>query len=74
MHAMKPWAWALMALWGAVFLVAFWLLTRQQLSRSVAEDADATLRAAFAGGEISQDEFERARTALLRDAQKERSS
>ena len=44
-----------------------WLIVRGPAERPAAEDAMAILRARFARGEISQDEFERARDALLAD-------
>ena len=39
------------------------------MKRSTTEDAMAILRARFARGEISQEEFERAKVALLTDKQ-----
>jgi len=57
--------WALMAIWVAVLVGAVWLLVRTPSDRPEREDALAVLRARFARGDISQDEFERGRDALL---------
>ncbi len=64
---MGPWAWIWMLIWIAALLFMVWLIVRGPAERSAAEDAVAILRARFARGEISQDEFERARDALLAD-------
>jgi len=64
---MGPWAWIWMLIWIAALLFMVWLIVRGSAERPEAEDATAILRARFARGEISQDEFERARDALLAD-------
>ena len=65
---MGPWAWIWILIWIAALLVMVWLVVRGPAERSTAEDAMTILRARFARGEISQDEFERA-TAVLTDRQ-----
>ena len=64
---MGPWAWIWMLVWIAALLVMVWLVVRSPSDRPAAEDAVAILRARFAKGEISQEEFERASQALLAD-------
>ena len=64
---MGPYGWVWMVVWIAVLIVMVWLIVRGSAERTPAEDAEAILRARFARGEISQDEFERARNALLVD-------
>ena len=66
---MGPWAWVWMFVWVAALLFMVWLIVRGAGDRPGDEDASAILRARFARGEISQDEFERAREALLADRQ-----
>jgi uncharacterized membrane protein len=66
-HLMEPWGWVWMVTWIAALLFMVWLLVRAPGDRSTADDAFAILRARFARGEISQDEYERARDALLVD-------
>jgi uncharacterized membrane protein len=56
-----------MLIWIAALLFMVWLIVRGPAERPAAEDAIAILRARFARGEISQDEFEQARDALLAD-------
>ncbi len=56
--------WIWMAVWIAALLLMVWLVTRPDRP---AEDAMAILRARFARGEISRDDFEQARAVLLRD-------
>jgi putative membrane protein len=58
-----------MLIWIAALLVMVWLVVRSPAERSTAEDAMAILRARFARGEISQEEFERAKAVLLADRQ-----
>jgi putative membrane protein len=58
-----------MLIWIAALLVMVWLVVRSPSERSTAEDAMAILRARFARGEISQEEFERAKAVLLADRQ-----
>jgi putative membrane protein len=64
---MGPWGWIWMLVWIAALLFMVWLLVHRPAEPTTAEDAMAILRARFARGEISQDEFERARAALLAD-------
>lgn len=64
---MGPWGWAWMLVWVAALLLAVWLIVRSPADRRSAEDPMAILRARFARGEISQEEYERARDALLVD-------
>jgi putative membrane protein len=59
--------WLWMVIWIAALLVMVWLIVRRPEDRPSAEDAMAILRSRFARGEISQEEFERARIALLAD-------
>ena len=62
---MEPWGWVWMLAWITALLVMVWLLVRTPGTHSAAEDAAAILRARFARGEITQDEYERARDVLL---------
>lgn len=71
MHFVEPWAWAWMIVWTVVLIGAVWLIVRTPHGSTVHEDAHAILRARFAKGEISRDEFERARDGLLDDDGKE---
>jgi putative membrane protein len=64
---MGPWAWIWILVWIAALLFMVWLIVRSPADRPTDEDAMAILRARFARGEISQDEFERAKAALLAD-------
>ena len=57
----EGWLW--MAAWAAVLVVVVWLLVREP-HRSTPDDALETLRARLARGEISSDEFEKARRLL----------
>jgi putative membrane protein len=66
---MGPWGWIWMLVWIAALLFMVWLIVRSPSEHSTAEDAMTILRARFARGEISQEEFERARIALLVDTQ-----
>jgi putative membrane protein len=66
---MEPWGWIWMLVWIVALLFMVWLIVRSPSERSTAEDAMAILRARFARGEISQEEFERAKVALLSDRQ-----
>jgi putative membrane protein len=59
--------WLWMFIWIGALLVMVWLIVRRPEDRPGAEDAMAILRSRFARGEISQDEFERARSALIAD-------
>jgi uncharacterized membrane protein len=69
MHSLEPWGWIWMFIWIAGLIFMVWLIVHGAHDRSAAEDAMAILRARFARGEISQQEFERARDALLTDQQ-----
>ena len=64
---MGPWGWVWMLIWIGALLFMVWLIVRVPTERPAAEDAMAILGVRFARGEISQDEFERARDALLVD-------
>jgi putative membrane protein len=61
-------AWLWMAIWIAFLVVIVWLISRGTESSSVVEDALEILRARFARGEISEDEFEHARDVLSTDS------
>jgi putative membrane protein len=67
---MEPWSWIWMFVWIGVLVGIVWLLVREG-ARRPSEDALAILRTRFARGELTPDEFERARTALLLDQQEE---
>ena len=56
--------WIWMAVWIAALLVMVWLVVRSPGGPAV-DDAMEILRARFARGEISKDEFEQARAVLL---------
>lgn len=56
-------AWLLMGAWAFVMVLAVWLLIREP-RRDEREDALETLRGRLARGEITPDEFERARHLL----------
>jgi uncharacterized membrane protein len=56
--------WIWMAVWIVALLVMVWLVVRSP-SRPVEADAMDILRARFARGEISKEEFQQARTVLL---------
>lgn len=66
---MGPWGWIWMLIWIAALFFMVWLIVRTPSAPSATEDATAILRARFARGEISQEEFERAKVALLTDKQ-----
>jgi putative membrane protein len=61
------WGWIWMLVWIAALLFMVWLIVRGSADRPATDDAIAVLRARFARGEISQEEFEQARAALLTD-------
>ncbi len=58
---LEGWLW--MAAWVLVLAVMVWLLVREP-RRSGRDDALDTLRARFARGELTPDEFEQARRLL----------
>lgn len=60
---MSPEGWLWMAAWAAVIVAVVWLLVRQP-RRAGQDDALQILRARLAHGEITPDEFERARRLL----------
>lgn len=70
---MGPWGWIWMLVWIVALLFMVWLIVRSPTEPTATEDAMAILRARFARGEISQEEFERACAALLVDYQELRS-
>lgn len=72
MHLMESWAWIWMLIWVAALLGTVWLLVRSPGRETPLEDAHAILRARFARGEISQQEFEQARDVLLAEQQESR--
>jgi len=61
--ALGGWVW--MGVWILALLGMVWLIVAGGRDRGPREDALEILRARFARGEISQEEFERARDALL---------
>ncbi len=56
-------AWVLMGAWALVMVLAVWVLVREP-RREEREDALQTLRGRLARGEITPDEFERAKHLL----------
>jgi uncharacterized membrane protein len=66
---MGPMGWIWMLIWIAALLFMVWLIVRAPAERTTSEDAMTILRGRFARGEISQEEFGRARDALLADRQ-----
>lgn len=60
------WIWMLVWIVGLIFMV--WLICRAD-RRAPADDPGSILRARFARGEISKEEFERASDTLLVDRQ-----
>ena len=58
----EGWIW--MVVWIVALVVMVWLVVRNP-SHAVEADAIEILRARFARGEISQEEFEHARAVLL---------
>ncbi len=57
-------AWLWMGVWALVLIVAVWLLVREPPHTTSREQALDALRARFARGEISRDEFDDARRRL----------
>jgi uncharacterized membrane protein len=62
---LEGWLW--MGAWAFVLVLVVWLLVREP-SHGPTDDAAAILRARFARGEISEDEYRRASAALMDDA------
>ncbi len=62
---MSLWGWIWMGAWIVTLLALVWLLVGGTRDRPLREDALDILRARFARGELSQEEYERARTVLL---------
>lgn len=58
---LEGWLW--LGIWALVVIGLVWLLVREP-RRSQSEDARTTLRSRLACGEITPDEFERARRLL----------
>jgi Short C-terminal domain len=56
-------AWIAMGAWALVMVVVVWLLVREP-HPGTSEDPSAILRARFARGEITEDEFRQATVAL----------
>ncbi len=56
--------WVWMFIWIAALMFLVWLVVRAMTDRQVAEEPGAMLRARFARGEITQEEFQRALSAL----------
>ena len=61
-------AWIWMGAWALVMILVVWLLVREPRGRT-SEDPSAIVRARFARGEITEEEFRRATDALSPDAQ-----
>jgi uncharacterized membrane protein len=59
--------WLLMTLWIGALVVMVWLVLRGSGRRTMSDDAFASLRDRLARGEISHEEFDRTRAALLED-------
>jgi uncharacterized membrane protein len=59
-------AWIWMGAWAGVMVLVVWLLVREP-HREAPDDPDAILRARFARGEITEDEYRRATEALEAD-------
>jgi uncharacterized membrane protein len=59
-------AWIWMFVWIFALVAMVWLIVRTD-HRTPADDPEAILRARFARGEISAEEFERARLVLRRE-------
>ncbi len=57
--------WVWMGVWIVALLVMVWLIVGGTRDRGPREDALEILRARFARGEISREEFEQARDILL---------
>jgi uncharacterized membrane protein len=57
-------SWLWMGAWILALLAMTWLIVRGSAGRAASDDAVSILRARFASGEISQEEFDRARRAL----------
>lgn len=64
--------WLWIGIWIVALLVMIWLIVGGSRDRAPREDALEILRARFARGEISREEYEQARDALLGTARSER--
>ena len=62
---LSGWVW--MLVWVAALLLVVWLVVRRPDERASTEDPLTILRTRFALGEISEEEFNRARDVLLAD-------
>lgn len=65
--SMGPEAWLMMAAWVLALGVLVWLLVREPHRPSPRDDALDILRARFARGELTRDEFEAARRLVDRE-------
>lgn len=63
----SPAGWIWMAIWIAALLVMVWLIVGRGRDRDVAEDPHEILRVRLARGEITPEEYERARVLLALD-------
>ena len=61
-------AWLVMGAWILALAVMVWLLVREPHRRSTRDEALDVLRARFARGEITRDEFEAARRLVDSDS------
>ena len=61
--ALGDWAW--MAIWIVALLAMVWVIVAGYRDRSPRDEPLDLLRGRFARGEISEDEYERARSLLL---------
>lgn len=64
---MGPAGWIWMLVWIAALLFMVWLIVGRPEGDTSEEDALSILRARFARGEISENEFERACSVLATD-------
>lgn len=61
--------WLWMIIWIAALLAMIWLIVGRSREDDSSQDALEILRARFARGEIGPDEFERARSLLVRESE-----
>lgn len=64
--------WLWMGIWIVALLIMIWLIVGGSRDGAPREDALEILRARFARGEISREEYEQARDVLLGTARSER--